>query len=39
VKNLVAAADQAHLATDHQAHAIRYATKAAKEYIAENHRD
>jgi hypothetical protein len=29
-----AAADQAHLAADHQAHAIRYATEAAKQYVA-----
>jgi hypothetical protein len=35
LKDLVAAADQAHLAADHQAHAIHYATKAAKEHIAE----
>ena len=34
VKDIVAAADQAHMATDHQAHAIHYATRAAKEYLA-----
>jgi hypothetical protein len=34
VKDIVAAVDQAHLATDHQAHAIQYATQAAKEYMA-----
>ena len=33
-KDVLAAADQAHLAADHQVHAIRYATEAAKEYIA-----
>jgi hypothetical protein len=37
LKDLVGAADQAHLAADHQVHAIQYATKAAKEYIAEHH--
>jgi hypothetical protein len=26
--------DQAHMATDHQVHAIHYATQAAKEYLA-----
>jgi len=31
----VAAADQAHMAADHQEHAIHYAAKAAKEYIAQ----
>ena len=35
LKDLVAAADQAHMAADHQEHAIHYATKAAKEYIAQ----
>jgi hypothetical protein len=34
VKDIVAAVDQAHMATDHQVHAIRYATQAAKEYMA-----
>ena len=34
VKDIVAAVDQAHMATDHQVHAIHYATQAAKEYLA-----
>jgi hypothetical protein len=34
VKDIVAAVDQAHMATDHQVHAIHYATQAAKEYMA-----
>jgi DNA-directed RNA polymerase subunit F len=34
VKDIVAEVDQAHMATDHQAHAIHYATQAAKEYLA-----
>jgi hypothetical protein len=38
LKDLVAAADQAHMAADHQVHAAHYATKAAKEYIAEHQR-
>jgi hypothetical protein len=38
VKNVLAAVDQAHLATDHQVHAIHYATQAAKEYLTA-HRD
>ena len=32
-KDVLAAADQAHLAHDHQVHAIHYATQAAKEYV------
>ena len=35
LKDIVAAADQAHLAADHQEHAIHYATKAAKECVEE----
>ena len=34
VKDVLAAVDQAHMATDDQAHAIHYATQAAKEYLA-----
>src|SRR6267154_2633704 len=34
VKDVLAAVDQAHMATDHQVHAIHYATQAAKEYLA-----
>ena len=37
-KDVLAAADQAHLAHDHQVHAIRFAAEAAKEYLAA-HRD
>jgi hypothetical protein len=33
VKDVLAAADQAHLAHDHQVEAIHYATQAAKEYL------
>jgi hypothetical protein len=36
-KDVLAAADQAHLAHDHQMHAIRYAAEAAKEYAAARH--
>lgn len=36
VKDVLAAVDQAHMATDHQVHAIHYATQAAKEYLAEH---
>jgi hypothetical protein len=39
LKDLVAVADQVHTAADHQAHAIRYATKAAKDYVAGHHGD
>ena len=39
LKDLVAVADQAHMAADHQLHAIHYATNTAKEYIAARHRD
>jgi hypothetical protein len=38
VKDIVAAVDQAHMATDHQTHAIHFATQAAKEYLTA-HRD
>ena len=34
VKDVLSAVDQAHMATDHQVHAIHYATQAAKEYLA-----
>ncbi|MCW2690417.1 MAG: hypothetical protein JWR37_5307 [Mycobacterium sp.] len=34
VKDVLAAADQAHLAHDHQVEAIQYATQAAKEYLS-----
>jgi predicted transposase YbfD/YdcC len=34
VQDVLAAVDQAHMATDHQVHAIHYATQAAKEYLA-----
>jgi hypothetical protein len=34
VKDVLAAVNQAHVATDHQVHAIHYATQAAKEYLA-----
>jgi hypothetical protein len=33
-KDILAAADQAHLAHDHQVHAARFAAEAAKEYAA-----
>ena len=33
VEDVLAAVDQAHMATDDQAHAIHYATQAAKEYL------
>jgi hypothetical protein len=36
-KDLLAAADQAHMAHDHQMHAIRYAAEAAKEHAASRH--
>jgi hypothetical protein len=36
-KDVLAAADQAHLAHDHQVHAIHYATQAAKEYLTARH--
>ena len=34
MKDVLAVVDQAHMATDDQAHAIHYATQAAKEYLA-----
>jgi hypothetical protein len=37
VKDIVAAVDQAHMAADHQVHAIHYATQAAKEYMTAHH--
>jgi len=36
-KDVLAAADQAHLAHDHQVHAVRYAAEAAKEYVSARH--
>jgi hypothetical protein len=36
-KDVVAAAEQAHLAHDHQGHAIRFAAEAAKEYASLRH--
>jgi hypothetical protein len=36
-KDILAAADQAHLAHDHQVHAIRFAAEAAKEYASARH--
>jgi hypothetical protein len=36
-KDVLAAADQAHLAHDHEGHAIRYAAEAAKEYVSARH--
>ena len=33
-KDVLAAAEEAHLAHDHQVHAIHYATQAAKQYLA-----
>jgi hypothetical protein len=37
-KDILAAVDQAHLAHDHQVHAIRYAAEAAKEYASARRR-
>jgi hypothetical protein len=37
VKDVLAAANEAHLAQDHQVHAIRFAAEAAKEYVAARH--
>jgi hypothetical protein len=36
-KDILAAADQAHLAHDHQGHAIRFAAEAAREYVSARH--
>ena len=36
-KGVLAAADQAHLAHDHQVHALRFAAEAAKEYASARH--
>jgi len=36
-KDVVAAAEEAHLAHDHQGHAIKFAAAAAREYVSARH--
>jgi hypothetical protein len=36
-KDVLAAANEAHLAHDHEVHAIRFASEAAKEYVSSRH--